>query len=136
MKLLFVCKANVGRSQIAEAFYEKYSLNPNVKSAGYAPEEWEGKNLDTAQHVKVCMDEEGINVRKKISKKLNKEMADWADKIIVFDSKKQDWPAFLRESGRVEIWEIEDPRYSDLDAHRKIRDAIKGKVEILLKEIK
>lgn len=120
---------------MALAFYEKYSRNLCVKSAGYAPGDWLGKNLDTTQHVKVCMDEEGIDVRKKISKKLNEEMVNWADKIIVFDSKKQDWPVFLRESNKVEIWEIKDPRHDDLETHRKIRDQIKSLVENLVKEI-
>ena len=56
-------------------------------------------------------------------------MTDWADKIIVFDSKKQDWPDFLKNSKKVIIWEIEDPRGGDLDVHRKIRDKIKDKIQ-------
>ena len=68
MKVLFVCKGNVGRSQMAEAFYEKYSKNKNVKSAGYDPGYWVGRNLDMTKYVKVCMNEENINVRNKISK--------------------------------------------------------------------
>ena len=136
MKLLFVCKGNVGRSQMAESFYEKYSQNSSVKSAGYAPDEWLGKKLDQTEHVKVCMDEEGIDVRNKISKKINGEMVNWSDKIIVFDSKKQDWPDFLRNSFKVEILEIEDPKNYDLVFHRKTRDLIKNKVKNLIKEQK
>ena len=128
MKILFVCKGNVGRSQMAEAFYEKYSQNKEVKSAGYDPGHWIGRNLDMTKYVKVCMDEEEIDVRHKISKKLDKKMVDWADKIIVFDSKRADWPDFLRESKKVEIWEIEDPRHGDLEVHRKCKDMIKEKV--------
>lgn len=129
MKILFVCKGNVGRSQMAEAFYEKYSKNQKVKSAGYSPGYWVGRNLNMTKHVKVCMDEENINVRDKISKKLEKQMVDWADKIIVFDSKKQDWPDFLKDSKKLTIWKIEDPRGGDLNTHRKVRDKIKKNVQ-------
>jgi len=31
MKILFVCKGNVGRSQMDQAFYEKYSKNQKVR---------------------------------------------------------------------------------------------------------
>mgnify|MGYP001580780871 CR=1 FL=1 len=135
MKVLFVCKGNVGRSQMAEAFYEKYSKNPKVRSAGYAPGKWLGKNLNTTIYVKVCMDEEGIDVRKKISKKVDREMVNWADSIILFDSKKEDWPQFLRDSNKVEIWEIEDPRHGDLEVHRQVKDEIKKRVRALLEKI-
>src|SRR3989344_6713251 len=101
MKVLFVCKGNVGRSQMAEAFLEKYSSKHKVKSAGYDPGYWVGRNLDMTKYVKVCMDEEGIDVKKKISKKINDEMVKWADKIIIFDSKKQDWPDFLKSSDKI-----------------------------------
>lgn len=134
MKILFVCKGNVGRSQMAEAFYEKYSDNPQVRSAGYDPGHWVGRNLDMTKYVKVCMDEEEIDIRKKISKKIELEMVDWADKIIVFDSKKQDWPEFLRDSKKVEVWEIDDPRNGDLETHRKVRDKIKEKILSFLKQ--
>jgi len=34
MKILFVCQANVGRSQIAEAFYNFHTQSNNATSAG------------------------------------------------------------------------------------------------------
>ena len=128
MKLLFVCKGNVCRSQMAEAFYEKLSKNKNVKSAGYSPENLEGKSLDNTKYVKFCMDGEDINVRNKVSKKIDIEMVDWADKIIVFDSKKMNWPDFLRNLEKVEVWDIEDPRHGDLEFHRKTMYEIKKRI--------
>jgi len=135
MKLLFICKANVGRSQMADAFFKKYSQKNKSKSAGYSPENWEGKSLDNTKYVKICMDEEDINVRNKVSKRIDKKIVNWADKIILFDSKKLDWPDFLRNSNKIEIWEIEDPRHGDLDIHRKTRDEIKKRVKKLISEI-
>ena len=75
------------------------------------------------------MDEVGIDVRRKISKKITKELVIWANKIIVFDTHKEDWPDFLRNSAKVQIWEIDDPRDGDLDMHRRVRDEIKRKIE-------
>jgi len=135
MKILFICKSNVARSQMAEAFYKKYFKNPNVKSAGYDPGNWAGKNLDKTKYVKVCMDEEGIDVKKKISKKINKKIVDWSDKIIIFDDHKKDWPAFLRKSNKVEIWKIKDPRGGDLEVHKKVRNKIKDKIRKFVKEL-
>lgn len=129
MKVLFVCKHNVARSQMAEAFYRKYSGNKHVKSAGYNPGKWLGKTLDETKSVKVCMDEVGINLRDKISKQIDERTVGWADKIIVFDSLKNDWPDFLRNSRKVEIWEIEDPGGRGLEVHRMDRDEIKEKVK-------
>jgi len=136
MKILFVCKANVGRSQMAEAFYEKYYDNKNLKSAGYAPGDWVGRTLDSTRYVKVCMDEEGIDLRKKVSKAIEEKMVNWADKIIVFDSKKADWPDYLRNSDKVEIWETEDPGGKDLEIHRIVRDQIKERIRGLIGKLK
>ena len=36
---------------------------------------------------------------------------------------------FLRNSNKVDIWKIEDPRDGDLNIHRKIRDKIKKKIK-------
>jgi len=64
---------------MAEAFCQKYSKNFEVKIAGYSHGYWEWKNLDSTQHVKFCMDESGINVRNKISKKITLELLNWED---------------------------------------------------------
>lgn len=34
MRVLFVCQANVGRSQISEAFYNFYTQSSDVSSVG------------------------------------------------------------------------------------------------------
>ncbi len=114
---------------MAQAFFEKYSPENEVQSAGYSPGYWVGRTLEMTQFVKICMDEEGIDVRSKISKALTEEMVNWADKIIVFDSLREDWPNFLRRSEKIEVWEIADPRGGDLEVHRRIRDEIKERVK-------
>ena len=43
MKVLFVCKSNIGRSQMAEAFFNKFSKNHKAISAGISTENHAGK---------------------------------------------------------------------------------------------
>lgn len=127
MKILFVCKGNVGRSQMAPAFFNLLSKKHKSIGAGTHVAEKEGQPLH--EFVIKCMAELGYDLSKNARKQLTLEMVKEADKIIVFDSKKQDWPDFLKNSKKVIIWEIEDPRGGDLDVHRKARDKIKEKVQ-------
>lgn len=61
MKILFVCLGNVARSQMAEAFYNKYTNSVAAKSAGvldYTP----AKYVHPTREVIEVMKEEGIDV--------------------------------------------------------------------------
>ncbi len=54
MKVLFICRANVGRSQMAEAIFNKFSEGNLAVSAGLnPPKEWEGKLLSKTKYVLV-----------------------------------------------------------------------------------
>ncbi len=134
MKIIFICKANVGRSQMAEAIFTKLSNQGSASSAGLDPGGWEGKKINSAKNLISCMKEIGYNLEEKISKKLTKEMVDNADKIIII-GEKENWPDYLINHN-IEHWEIPDAGGTDLDFHRKIRDQIKNKVKELIKRIK
>ena len=79
--ILFVCKGNSGRSQMAEAFFNHLSRSRKSISAGIEPD----KKIHPWT-IKV-MEEVGIDVSKQKPKKLTKEMMERVDKIIVTDSK-------------------------------------------------
>ena len=134
MKVLFICKANVGRSQIAEAIFNNLSKEHSAFSAGLNPGKWEGKNISSAQNVISCMNEIGYNINNKISKKIKKDMVEQADKVIVI-GERDNWPTYL-VNNKVEYWEIEDAKELSLEFHRKIRDQIIVKVKELLKIFK
>jgi len=134
MKILFVCKANVGRSQMAEAIFSKKSKDHEVSSAGISPGEWEGKKLSETKCVKVCLSEIGIDVNEKISKKLTKEMVQDADKVIAI-VEKYIWPDFLENSEKVVFWKIADPKEENLEFHRKTLNEISQEVEDLIKSL-
>ncbi|MBI2045321.1 hypothetical protein HYT23_04655 [Candidatus Pacearchaeota archaeon] len=64
MKILFVCKGNVGRSQIAEALFSKYSQH-QVMSAGtkvFESENQKLKEIPLAEPVIRFIKKEGMNI--------------------------------------------------------------------------
>lgn len=134
MKVLFVCKSNVGRSQMAETIFNNSYKRPVSMSAGLQPGEWEGKEISLAKNVVSCMNEIGFDISKNVSKKITKEMVDKSDKIIIME--KKHWPDYLKNNPKVEYWEIPDAAGTDLLFHRKIRDQINIKVYNLIKSIK
>lgn len=99
MKILFVCRANVGRSQIAEAVFNKLMKKDLAISAGIEPHKWENKKIDEAEKLIKSMKEIGCDLKNKISKRITKEMVDSADKIVVIGVDKNTWPDYVTSSG-------------------------------------
>lgn len=136
MKVLFVCKSNVGRSQMAEGFFNKFSKKNEAISAGVAVEErYLGKRLgDITIFVVPVMKEEGIDISDNRPKQLNEKVVDEVDKIIVMVERDL-WPDYLKSEERAIFWGVDDPRKGDMDVHRKARDEIKMRVKKLVEEI-
>jgi protein-tyrosine-phosphatase len=117
---------------MAEAFFKKYSKGDEVKSAGIEAGKYEGREVGEIDDRFVKgMKEEGIDISGQKSKQLTKKMIDWADKIVVI-AKKEIWPDYLRDSEKVEFWNIGDPAGGDLNQAIKAKDEIKIKVEELV----
>lgn len=136
MKILFVCKSNVARSQIAEAIFNKLSKKHKAVSAGVAVEEkYVGKRLvDTTKYVVPVMKQIGIDVSDNLSKQLNEKMVDGADKVIVM-TEREICPDYLLQNSKVDFWDIADPRHGGIEDQILTRDKIKKKILDLLKEI-
>jgi protein-tyrosine-phosphatase len=128
-KVLFVCHGNVGRSQMAEGFYNAMTQTKNASSAGTDP-------LTPLKYPKlpetVCriMQEEGIDVSEQIVKLITEKMVDAAESIVIL-CKREYCPDFLLNSQKVIFWNIEDPYRMNIDDMRVIRDKIKMKVAAL-----
>ena len=135
MKVLYVCRANVGRSQMAEAFHKKFYPEDIVSSAGTHVNENEGKTIgshEKARYVWEVMDEEGINVRNYKRNQLTPQMVEEADKVVVI-TEKENCPDYLKDSSKAIYWNIGDAKGTDYDFHIKTRNKIKSKIEELLK---
>ena len=127
MKILFVCKGNVGRSQMAEALYKLLgNKNHEVFSAGITlsgPEE-SLKSIPADYVIKVIA-EEGADISEAFRTQITPEMMDSADKIIVIVEESYIIPEYFKNNPKVKVWNVEDPKGTDLETHRKIKDQIK-----------
>jgi len=135
MKILFVCKANVGRSQIAEALYNKYTNSKDAFSAGTIAKE-SGKKIkehNRTDFVLDVLDEEGIDIKNHKIKKLTREMVNKADKIIVLTDL-ESWPHYLKNSQKVEYWDIKDGKGKDYNFHKRMIKNIKNKIKEFLRK--
>jgi len=125
--ILFVCKGNSGRSQMAEAFFNSLSKEGKAISAGTLPDKeihpW------TIQ----LMKEVGIDVTQQKPKLLTEELIRKADKIIIMDSDSLK-DISSENLSKLENWQIEKLLGKPIERVREIRDEIKKKIEQLNKE--
>jgi len=123
--VLFVCTHNAGRSQMAQAFFERHAP-PDVRaeSAGKEPADRVWPTVVEA------MAEVGIGLSDRKPKKLTVEMQLHADWAITLACGAQ---CPYVPSG-VEDWDVPDPAGRSLEEVRAIRDATEARVRELLDE--
>jgi protein-tyrosine-phosphatase len=141
MKVLFVCKANVGRSQVAQAMFEQLSKH-EASSAGadadgvFARDPRPSRQLKdgAARHSIPYMRERGVDIGERVRTQLTPQMAEEADKVIVI-LPKEDWPDYLVESEKVVMWGFPDPVDMTPEGAWLIFDKVDERVQALVKEI-
>lgn len=128
-KILFLCRGNVGRSQMAEALFKKqFGDAYEVISAGTklsGPEEAIGNLTPAINEVLEVMKEEGLDVSNSIRTQVTPELANYSDKIIAILEDTEELPEYLKDSPKVTRWTVTDPKGMDLDGTRKVKDEIK-----------
>ncbi|MEM2569985.1 MAG: arsenate reductase ArsC [Candidatus Bathyarchaeia archaeon] len=126
--VLFVCVENSFRSQIAEAYFNRFAPEGwRAVSAGLTPAERIHPNA-----VRLML-EEGIDISHKKPQLLTREIQEAADMAVIVCSGAL-CPIVYTE--RVEEWDMPDPAKMPLEEARKIRDAIKERVIDLIERIK
>ena len=126
--VLFVCVENSFRSQIAEAYFNKYAPEGwTATSAGLTPAEKVHPNAVR------LMQEEGIDISHKKPKPMTRELQEKSEVAIIVCSGSLCPVVYTK---RVEEWNMPDPAKMPLDEARKIRDAIKAKVLDLVERLK
>lgn len=125
--VLFVCVHNAGRSQMAAGYLRALGGEAvEVLSAGSAP----GDAVNPA--AVEAMAEEGIDISGAIPSLLTTESVRESDVVITMGCGDA-CPIFPGK--RYEDWVLEDPAGQGIDAVRRIRDDIRGRVLTLLEEL-
>jgi arsenate reductase (thioredoxin) len=113
VNVLFVCRQNAGRSQLAQALYER--RGGSARSAGTTP------GAHVHPEVAALMPE----LAGRIPKKLERADAEWADLVVTMGCGDA---CPVIPGKRYVDWELEDPEGKDLETVRAIRDEIERRV--------
>jgi len=123
--VLFVCNHNAGRSQMAQALFERHApADVRAESAGSTPAKRLWPNVVEA------MRELDIDLSDRRPQRLTVEMqlhADWAVTMGCGD-------ACPYVPTRVDDWDVPDPAHEPIDVVRDIRDQIEERVTTLVQE--
>ena len=119
--VLFVCVQNAGRSQMAEALYERFG--GTARSAGTQPAE------RVHPEVVIVMREVGVELEGRTPQRLTGELAQGAAMLITMGCGES---CPVVPGVRREDWPLDDPKGRPLDEVRRIRDAIRARVEALI----
>ena len=143
-KILFVCNANVVRSQMAQAFYNHFTKTQNADSAGVNAEKYPtakiptvadfdahlvAKNLDPLAVIDL-MREKGIEVGASQRTQLTKDMLCDYDLVVNIANRNQT-PDWLK-GDNVVWWKIEDPHAESRELAELACDEIEKRVKQLI----
>ena len=143
-KVLFVCNANVVRSQMAQAFYNHFTKTQNADSAGVNAEKYStdeiptvadfdahliAKNLDPLAVIDL-MREKGIEVGAIQRTQLTKDMLCDYDLVVNIANRNQT-PDWLK-GDNVVWWKIEDPHAESRELAELACDEIEKRVKKLI----
>jgi len=128
-RVLFVCIENAGRSQMAEAFANKYGKDKlTSSSAGNRP-------ADNVNPIVIeVMREKGIDISNKKPRLLTYEIAQDADYIVTMGCSEQGICPGPFFKPTIE-WNLKDPKGKPIREVREIRDQIEKLVQELIKNL-
>jgi arsenate reductase len=113
MNVLFVCRQNAGRSQMAHVLYER--RGGNARSAGTTP----------ASHVHREVAELMPELAERVPKQLETADAEWADLVVTMGCGDA---CPVIPGKRYVDWDLQDPAGQGPETVRRIRDEIEHRV--------
>ena len=127
-EILFVCVENAGRSQMAQAFAEKFGLR--ASSAGTVPSSLVNPVVVEA------MRKRGIDLSRKSPKMLTSDMINYARLVITMGCSVEEAcprPMLAAMQKKLVDWNLDDPKGRSIEEVRKIRDEIEKRVREIAK---
>lgn len=123
--VLFACVENSFRSQISEAYFNKFAPKGWMAiSAGVRPA------TNVHSNAIQLMREEEIDISHKKPKLLTKELQEKAEIAVIVCSGAECPLVYVKH---IEEWNMPDPAKMSLDEARKVREAIKRNVSTLIR---
>jgi protein-tyrosine-phosphatase len=136
MKILFVCRGNVMRSQFAAAYLRQLHPELDVQSAG-TDVDVPGQILKdragarSATELALAIAEEsGLSIADMPRTQLTSELAQEQD-LIIYMTPPKDTPSYLKKNKAAVYWDVPDPHDMPAKGVRDTRDTIKDYVSQL-----
>ncbi|QQG40109.1 MAG: low molecular weight phosphatase family protein [Candidatus Aenigmatarchaeota archaeon] len=130
MLVLFVCGANVGRSQVAEAYFNHYARRHKAVSAAA---QFKG-DTKISPTFKLMLEKEGVATAGQKPKPLTPDMVEEADRIIVLCSRTE-CPVYLLKSNKADFWSVRDVGAAGTEDRERVAAEIKENVMRLIEEL-
>jgi arsenate reductase len=125
--VLFVCVQNAGRSQIAQALFERAAgARHEARSAGTRPAE------RVHPEVVGAMRELALDVSDRTPRRLERDDVEWADLVVTMGCGDE---CPVLPGKRYVDWELDDPAGKPLEEVRAVRDEIHRRVDTLVDEV-
>jgi arsenate reductase (thioredoxin) len=126
-RVLFVCVQNAGRSQIAQALFERTAVaRHEARSAGSRPAE------RVHPEVVEVMRELGIDVAGRTPHRLERADLDWADHVVTMGCGDE---CPVVPGKRYQDWDLADPGGRPVEEVRAIRDEIAERIMRLVEDL-
>ncbi len=128
-EILFVCVENAGRSQMAQAFAEKFGLK--ASSAGTVP------STRVNPVVVEAMRERGIDLTKRSPRMLTADMISHARLVVTMGCSVEEAcpkPMLAAMQKKLIDWHLDDPKGKPIEEVRRIRDETEKRVRIIARE--
>ncbi len=125
-KILFLCRENACRSQMAAAFFKKELPNWTVGSAGSAPAD------EVDPLAAGVMREKGLDISRNKPKKFTPQMGAGFDYVVTMGCGDE---CPITDRKKTIEWDIKNPHGKPIEKYRQVRDQIEKKTKELAANI-